>query len=126
MSDAGPQPRIRAAVYPDSGRCQWSTASVLDIRSLIDGLVFNVLIGNADAHGKIFSLLYQGGQRRLAPFYDLVFTMAWPMVRERIGTFCDQVAANLESVSTAVRELDAAMVEKIVQTVRQQILRVRR
>jgi len=141
---------------------EWSTAPVLDIRSLIDGLVFNVLIGNADAHGKNFSLLYQGGQRRLAPFYDLVCTMAWPelsnhlsmkiggcktlkemssahwqkmaketglgwpMVRERIGTFCDQVAANLESVATAVRELDAAMVEKIAQTVRQQILRVHR
>lgn len=48
------------------------------------------------------------------------------MIRERIGTFCDQVAANLESVTTAVRELDAAMVEKIVETVRQQILRLSR
>jgi serine/threonine-protein kinase HipA len=56
----------------------WSTAPVLDIRNLIDGLIFNTLIGNADAHGKNYSLLYSNGQRRLAPFYDLVCTMAWP------------------------------------------------
>lgn len=55
-----------------------STAPVLDIRNLIDGLIFNTLIGNADAHGKNYSLLYSNGQRRLAPFYDLVSTMAWP------------------------------------------------
>jgi serine/threonine-protein kinase HipA len=57
---------------------EWSTAPVLDIRDFLDGLVFNVLIGNADAHGKNYSLLYRGGERRLAPFYDLVCTLAWP------------------------------------------------
>lgn len=56
----------------------WSTAPVLDIRDFLDGLIFNVLIGNADAHGKNHSLLYQGGERRLAPLYDLVCTLAWP------------------------------------------------
>ena len=56
---------------------EWSTAPVLDIRDFLDGLIFNVLIGNADAHGKNYSLLYRGGERRLAPFYDLVCTLAW-------------------------------------------------
>jgi len=37
-----------------------------------------VLIGNADAHGKNFSLLYRAGERRLAPFYDMICTLAWP------------------------------------------------
>jgi len=55
----------------------WSTVPVLDIPSFVDGLIFNVLIGNADAHGKNFSLLYSGGERRLAPYYDLVSTIAW-------------------------------------------------
>ncbi len=54
-----------------------STVPVLDIPSFVDGLIFNVLIGNADAHGKNFSLLYSGGERRLAPYYDLVSTIAW-------------------------------------------------
>jgi serine/threonine-protein kinase HipA len=57
---------------------EWSTAPVLDIRDFIDGQIFNVLIGNADAHGKNYSMLYLGGQRRLAPLYDLVCTLAWP------------------------------------------------
>lgn len=56
----------------------WSTAPVLDIPAFINGLIFNVLIGNADAHGKNYSLLYSGGERRLSPFYDLVSTLAWP------------------------------------------------
>lgn len=56
----------------------WSTIPALDIRAFLSGLIFNVLIGNADAHGKNYSLLYSGHQRRLAPFYDLVSTLAWP------------------------------------------------
>jgi serine/threonine-protein kinase HipA len=57
---------------------EWSTVAALDIRDFLDGLIFNVLIGNADAHGKNYSLLYRGTERRLAPFYDLVCTLAWP------------------------------------------------
>ncbi|MFA4944936.1 MAG: type II toxin-antitoxin system HipA family toxin [Lentisphaeria bacterium] len=57
---------------------EWSTVAALDIRDFLDGLVFNVLIGNADAHGKNYSILYRKGDRRIAPFYDLVCTLAWP------------------------------------------------
>jgi serine/threonine-protein kinase HipA len=57
---------------------EWSTAPVLDIRDFLDGVMFNMVIGNADAHGKNYSLLYRAGERRLAPFYDLVCTLAWP------------------------------------------------
>lgn len=57
---------------------EWSTIAVLDIRDFLDGLIFNVLIGNADAHGKNYSILYRKGERRLAPLYDLVCTLAWP------------------------------------------------
>ena len=56
----------------------WSTVPALDISSFLDGLVFNILIGNADAHGKNYSILYRQGNRRLAPFYDLVCTQVWP------------------------------------------------
>ena len=57
---------------------EWSTAPVLDIRDFLSGVMFNTVIGNADAHGKNYSLLYREGDRRLAPFYDLVCTLAWP------------------------------------------------
>jgi serine/threonine-protein kinase HipA len=57
---------------------EWSSVPVVDIRQFVDGLIFNFLIGNADAHGKNFSMIYPPGNRRLAPFYDLVCTLAWP------------------------------------------------
>ena len=57
---------------------EWSTVAALDIRDFLDGLIFNMLIGNADAHGKNYSFLYRRTDRRLAPFYDLVCTLAWP------------------------------------------------
>jgi serine/threonine-protein kinase HipA len=59
---------------------EWSTAPVLDIRDFLNTVIFNMLIGNADAHGKNYSLLYRNRERRLAPCYDLVCTMVWPEV----------------------------------------------
>lgn len=72
QQEGGPLLRDCVALLRD-----WSTTPVLDIRDFIDGLIFNMLIGNADAHGKNYSFLYQHGARRLAPFYDLVCTVAW-------------------------------------------------
>ena len=57
---------------------EWSTIPALDLRNFIDGLIFNTIICNADAHGKNYSFLYHAGTRRLAPFYDLVCTLVWP------------------------------------------------
>jgi serine/threonine-protein kinase HipA len=48
-----------------------------DVLRLFDAVVFNFLIGNSDAHGKNFSFLYDGGNARLAPLYDLVCTRAY-------------------------------------------------
>ena len=49
--------------------------SLADRLSFIDRMIFNYLIGNADAHGKNSSILYRGkGQRRLAPVYDVMST----------------------------------------------------
>jgi len=56
----------------------WSTAPVLDIRHMLDAVIFAAITGNADAHGKNHSFLYAQGTRRMAPLYDLVCTMAWP------------------------------------------------
>ena len=48
--------------------------------------IFNYVIGNCDAHGKNFSLLYQWGQGvYLAPFYDLVSTMAYPGLDQKFA-----------------------------------------
>jgi serine/threonine-protein kinase HipA len=67
-----------------------SSAPVLDLARLLDAVIFNFLIGNNDAHGKNFSLLYRGEvtessgagtanlETRLAPLYDLVSTRYYP------------------------------------------------
>lgn len=47
------------------------------VQAFLDWVIFNVVIGNADAHAKNLALLCDlEGRRRLAPFYDLVPTIA--------------------------------------------------
>ncbi|MBS1869583.1 MAG: type II toxin-antitoxin system HipA family toxin [Actinobacteria bacterium] len=60
-------------------------------------LVFNWLVGNCDAHGKNFSLLYDGGAPTLAPLYDLVSTTAYPELTTRLAMRIDG-AAQIEEV----------------------------
>jgi serine/threonine-protein kinase HipA len=55
-----------------------STNPALDRRALLHWTVFNALIQNADAHAKNLSLLHEPGGVRLAPFYDLLCTGAYP------------------------------------------------
>lgn len=45
--------------------------------TLLEGVIFNFLIGNGDAHGKNFSLLYEGEAESLAPFYDMMSTVIY-------------------------------------------------
>lgn len=56
----------------------WSTTPVLDIRHMLDAVIFAAVTGNADAHGKNHSFLYTQVTRRMAPLYDQVCTLAWP------------------------------------------------
>ena len=50
----------------------------VDVLKLLDAVIFNVIVGNADAHGKNFSILYGTDGPRLAPLYDLLATVAYP------------------------------------------------
>lgn len=50
----------------------------VDVLKLLDAAIFNVIAGNADAHGKNFSILYDDDGPRLAPLYDLLATVAYP------------------------------------------------
>jgi serine/threonine-protein kinase HipA len=55
----------------------WSTEPLPDTDALLGWALFNFLIGNADAHGKNLSFVYDQGGVRLAPFYDLLSTAAY-------------------------------------------------
>lgn len=55
-----------------------SGAPAVDLFAFLDALIFNLLIGNADAHSKNYSLLLEGdGSPRLAPLYDLLSTRVY-------------------------------------------------
>lgn len=64
-----------------------STAPALDINNFVRAVAFNYLIGNSDAHGKNFALLYGADGLRLAPLYDLVCTAAYPGLTKRMAMF---------------------------------------
>lgn len=52
-----------------------------DALSLLDQLIFNILVANTDAHAKNYSLLLPvGGGLRLAPLHDVSTVLAWPRV----------------------------------------------
>lgn len=53
--------------------------------ALLDAAIFNLIVGNADAHGKNFSLLYDGSEVRLAPFYDLLSTVAYSDLSSKLA-----------------------------------------
>ena len=68
---------------------QASTRPARDLIHLFNAVVFNFLIGNNDAHGKDFSLLYPRKDReatvQLAPFYDLVSTTSYPELSQKMA-----------------------------------------
>jgi serine/threonine-protein kinase HipA len=93
-------------------------APAVDLIAFLDALLFNLLIGNTDAHGKNFSLLLDGeGAPKLAPLYDLLSARAyWPFRRKMAmkyggeyrgdwirGRHLDLLATELEISPAAVR-----------------------
>jgi serine/threonine-protein kinase HipA len=57
----------------------------VDVLKLLDAAVFNLIAGNADAHGKNFSILYDIQGARLAPLYDLLATVAYPDLSSKLA-----------------------------------------
>jgi serine/threonine-protein kinase HipA len=93
QQEGGPSLRDCFALIRD-----WSTAPVLDIVRLLDAVIFAALTGNADAHAKNHSFLYDGGTRRMAPLYDQVCTLAWPELSKSLSMKIGS-AASLAEVS---------------------------
>ncbi len=57
----------------------------LEVLKLLDAAIFNLIVGNADAHGKNYSLLYGRDGTVLAPLYDLMCTIAYPEVSQKLA-----------------------------------------
>ena len=85
------------------------SVSAADTLEFIDRLIFNFLVGNGDAHGKNFSVLYKDGVATLAPMYDVMSTAVYPEVGRRMAMkIDDEYAFKWITIGKFVR-----MVEKI-------------
>ena len=63
-----------------------SSAPAPDLIALLDAVIFNLLIGNHNAHAKNFSLLYTPDRSiRLAPLYDLVCTVYYEELTDKMA-----------------------------------------
>ncbi|MFW2440423.1 MAG: type II toxin-antitoxin system HipA family toxin [Arenicellales bacterium] len=56
-----------------------------DVSRLLDWVIFNYLIGNADAHAKNISLLLTQQGPHLAPFYDLMCTQIYEGLTNKLA-----------------------------------------
>jgi serine/threonine-protein kinase HipA len=73
-----PEHKYRRASYGNIARVLWLEAGQAAVLEYTRRLVFTVLIGNADAHLKNWSLIYRDGRSpNLAPAYDLVGTIPY-------------------------------------------------
>jgi len=59
--------------------------SAPQILKLLDFAIFNAMVGNHDAHGKNFSLLYTTQGIVLAPFYDVLATAVYPNLTDKMA-----------------------------------------
>ena len=64
---------------------QATRPSAPQVLRLLDAVLFNALIGNHDAHGKNFSLLYGANGVSLAPLYDLLCTAVYPNLTAKMA-----------------------------------------
>jgi serine/threonine-protein kinase HipA len=54
-----------------------------DRMALLRWVIFNYLIGNADAHAKNLAMIFTARGPRLAPFYDLICTQVYPDLTDK-------------------------------------------
>jgi len=75
---------------PSIMQCQhilrnYSSKPAVDQINFLQRIIFNYLIGNADAHGKNFSLLYRNKIPELSPAYDLLSTEVYPELSKKMA-----------------------------------------
>lgn len=64
-----------------------SSFPAIDLQNLLNLVIFNIIVGNHDAHGKNFSLLFdaKGGKIRFAPAYDILSTVYYPGLTSKMA-----------------------------------------
>lgn len=83
----------------------------MDALKLLDAVIFNAIAGNADAHGKNSSILYDAEGPRLSPLYDLLATVAYPDLSPKFAMKIGKRAtlAELDADGWAAFAMDAGL-----------------
>lgn len=93
---------------------EFSSRPGIDLLALLDIVIFNVIVGNHDAHGKNFSFLYgqRGGDHgvRLAPAYDILSTVYYPSLSNdmamKIGKARESGSIRIENMNQFANHID--------------------
>jgi serine/threonine-protein kinase HipA len=99
-----------------------------DLNELVRAVALNVLLGNSDAHGKNYALLYEPlGIGQLAPLYDVVSTSVYPDLRQSLAMTIGRIDDPDEVDTGAWRRLAAdsglgSQVPRAVQTFAGQVV----
>lgn len=56
-----------------------------ELPRFLRAVAFSWIVGNCDAHGKNYSLLYDKGAPTLSPLYDIVSTVVYPELTKRLA-----------------------------------------
>jgi serine/threonine-protein kinase HipA len=103
-------------------------APAVDILAFADALLFNLLIGNNDAHSKNYSLILEGDRApRLAPLYDLVSTEVYEGLSRKMamklggeyraryvrGRHLGRLASDMEMSASALRDRAVALAGRV-------------
>ena len=62
-----------------------TTIPITETRKFIQYAIFNLVIGNCDAHGKNYSLVFRDKKVQLAPIYDTVSTIIYPNLTRKVS-----------------------------------------
>ncbi len=103
-----PENKYQAEGGPTLKQCfdllrEVSTTPAVDLMALLDAVIFNFLIGNHDAHGKNFSLLYSGKRIQFAPLYDLLCTSYYPQLSSKMAM---KIGGEYESSKITVKHFE--------------------
>lgn len=86
-----PEVKYEAEGGPDVADCaelisRHSAVPARDRLAFADALLFNVVVGNLDAHSKNYSLILEGDDApRLAPLYDVLSTSVYPGLTRKLA-----------------------------------------
>ena len=82
---------------------------LIEMRSFLQYVLFNFIIGNCDAHGKNYSIMYKDNSKKLTPIYDTVCTLTYSNLTNKlsmkIGKHSDIRKVNKDDFAILAKQL---------------------